>query len=689
MLSPEQLSAFGGAQPNQAPQHGSLTPQQLAAFGGAQPASTGTVPPSPPTTPDGSESLLTTLKNAAENLPSSVGKQFKNLAGLLNPKNDIKVAKGLGQQIIGAFSPTQAGGDLESPISTNQAAAQSVKGGQTPAEVPVTQSAPVQAFNQLGDNFLGGALAGKGITGLKQKLESDPAGLALDLSMLSEGVGTGVQAAGDAGAATEAPNILSKAGASIQDIGHAMNPISAPFSAAGKVLSKFGSASDNLNTAAISSANDLGVKLPIEAQVGPGTLQTITNFLKSGIFGKTLKTASDTASNQLQSIADDTASKLSSSPESPTLGEELKTGLQNYQDTFNKTKDDLYNQFTEEHGSTPATIDNTTGAIKNLLERYSNDATPESQRTAMMLQKTLDTLKYGRGDIQAVVKNLRGQGFTDDLIDKGVQNTYTPTFNVLKSTRTSIGAMLDKNPELSTVYSALDDDRTASLGRIDPDAAAQIKKIDAAYAQHQQLMGTKATSLIQNSTPEQLVQHLISGNNSTTLNTLKQIVPPETYNGLGLSWIKSSLQAATDPLSGKLNVGSFMTKLNQIDEPTKNALFSPEQRSTLNETLGELQKVKTAQDALDKASGSGSFLRNSQRIRELSVIPLALMGTPYLLKALVADLGGEFLTSKMLSSNLGQQLLTTGSPALETAGAGAKVAGSVAGKAAQIRNLRP
>lgn len=627
--------------------------------------------------PTGNESFPTVVMNAAGNFLPSLGKAFTSLS----PKNLAATGKQLALAALGAVLPSHAGGDLVTPQSPSGKPL-----GPAAPTVPVTQSKPVQAFTQLGQNFEGGAAAGAGKQGFTKKLETDPVGLLLDNVMALDGVGGGLSKIGDA----TGLDALKTAGDAVSKTAETVNPVSAPFKAAGEIVSKIGSPSGALDTGVVSDAEDLGLnkdKLPVQATSTNPIVQKAAGFLQGGFFGKKLvQTAADLRS-QLTDIASKTADELPKAEEKGVLGQRVSDALDQAESVTNKSLETAYNEFTSKYGDTPATSKNTVAAIKGILSDYETSATPAPKSATAFLQKTLDNLQSGRG---SAMDAAREQNFPPELIAKALgkegEAPSATTFKTLKATRTVIGQMLDTHPELKPIYRALSEDRSASLDNIDTTASAKIKALDGDYKQFINDFGDAVSRKIHSSTPEQVVNQFIKGDNATSLAKLKDRIDPATFQAIGTSWIAKAVDDATDE-NGRLDPSKFLKNVDKLDNATKKVLLSPAQQQMISQASDTLGKVQHITDAVSKNNNVGSFAQTRMILQGLG-IPFALTtGNAAVIKSLAALLSGEYLGSKFLSSDLGKRILTTGIPAVEKAGSTVKEAGSAAGAGAQASNL--
>jgi hypothetical protein len=633
-------------------------------------------------TATGNESLGTGTANIGKTLIPSIGGIINSIGQtILHP---IQTGKALLNMGIGALSP-QAAGEEFTP-GTTPAQAQAGKN-----IVPQKQSQQFTAFDNFGNNFLGGALYGKGGQGAWAKLQNDPAGFATDLAIMGDTASAGLKGT----------SIISD-DSKIAKIAEGMTPAQAPFETMSSALEKMGApkagAAENAAT-----LKELGVeKPPIQALTNSPTLQRVSQFISEGFFGKGLKTAVDSTKETLDNKVNETIGSLPKALDNPDLGQKLIDAKANFEKTFNDNKNALYNDFEAKYGDTPATVESTQAAIQKQIETLRNSATPDSNRLINYLQKTSDALVYGKekaAEVRAaLVDEEKGLGgfvgakLSPEDIKSRLGIDYKPTFDTLKSTRSSIGALVGKDNANSWVfkpiYKALSDDRDASLGNVSSDAASKIKEMDNYYKGTIDKLGTNVSAMLDRATPEQVVQNLIKGNNSTTLNALKDIVDKQTYNNIGLSWIKDSVTRATDPASGEVDIGKLAKNFNGLDDPTKNALFTPEQISKLDSTVETLQKVQKIQGNLEKYNNAGGFMRNSMVLRGMG-LPLTAMlgGGKFMMTYLAGMMGGEFMGSKILTSDLGKAILTTGSPALQKAGEISKVSGEIVGTTSKLGNI--
>lgn len=622
--------------------------------------------------------------NAQQSQPSVLSQAASNFFPSLG-----NVIKGVGNAIVHPIQTGQA--LLNTGIGEGEKLANKVlpavglpKFGVNPTTISgqLNQTAQDTA-TRFNENFLGGAFAGKGVEGLKTKFANDPAGLLLDVATLGDGLGAAFGKIGDLADS----GVLSKIGSTFDKAG-ALNPISAPIKIAGKIAEKIGTPSES-TVANMEDLKSVGVNpktAPIQATSRGGMISTAANFIKTGIFGGKITDQVNSTLSDLKNTADTIVKSFPDSLDNPSLGQKIIDAKNLFEKNQGAATNKLYTDIEEKYGQAPAKIDNTVQAIQNQIKYLETSAFPDSEGMIKKLNTTLDNLQYGRGDFS----NYSDQGYTPEALKKlGVTNTYTPTVDTLKSTRTAIGALTQKDPALfGPIYSALTKDRLATVNAINPEAGAEISKADNLYRTTIQKLGSSASNLIDKGSPEGIVKTFVAGNNSTALNSLKSIVDPETYSQIGLSWMKHTIDKATDPTTGVLNVKAFTDGINKLDAPTKNALFNPDQIAKLDQSIKTLQTVQKIQDALTKNSTPGKFIQNSMILRSMGLpITVMLGGGKFLMTYLAGMMGGEFIGSKLFSSQLGKSILSTGSEGLTNLGKTTSKIGSVVGKAAQGSNI--
>ncbi len=625
----------------------------------------------------GANKPTTSAGQAIQNLPSSFGNVVKGIGTAI--AHPIDTLSNLGQLAIG---------ETEKGIGK-------VAGGLGLPTGNVDTTTPVGNFNanaqnkatQFNANFMGGLFAGKGPAGLNEKFATDPAGLLLDISTLADGIGGSL----DAGAALADSPTFAKLGDVSHNIADVTNPISAVTKPIGGVIKKLGTPSETV-ASNISALKDLGVnpsEAPIQALAGQGVMSTAANFVKSGLFGKGITDQVDTLVKDLGNKTDELVNSFPTSLDNPTLGQKIIDAKNAFEGKQGAITDKLYGAIEEKYGSAPAQTSNTIGAIDAQIKQLETSTFPATDGLIKKLNTMKDNLIYGRGDYSSYME----QGYTPEALKRmGITQEYSPTVDTLKATRTSIGRQIGKDnvdsPVFKPIYAALTQDRLATVSKIDPQAAADIVQADTVYKRTIEKLSNKTSSLIDNATPESIVQKFISGNNSTQLEALKSIVDPGTFAQVGTSWLHEIVRKATDPTSGELNIKKFLDTLNGLDAPTRNALFEPEQISRLNQVADTLTKINKVKDSLVKNTTPGKFMQNAMLLRTIG-LPITILagGGSTFFNYLMGMQGGEYLASKLFTTKLGKTMLLTGSKAVAGTGKLVQTAGKVTAKAAQVSNI--
>jgi hypothetical protein len=587
---------------------------------------------------------------AAPNAPWSVGQFLLNALKSV-PEADYNAVNGivlhpintlnnLSDMIAGAFKPNVA----EAPAPGQE--------GQT------VGSTPVQAFNQFGANFLGGALQGN-LKGALTKAYQDPAGFLLDMSQLVDAVPGGSEAS------------------------DAINPVTQSTSVAGKVMDKAGGVieapfSGSVNQEAIDAANKIGIQskdLPLATKTTSPFLKVLTAGASQMMGGGAIESALETARGNVNDFISNTIQKIT--PEvmdNENLGNLLKTGLNNFKDNFEADKDTLYDNFSSTAKNIPAFTNNTVSTLQNII---SQEGASLAGNTTGFFQKMLDKFTGADGEIPGGA-TINGQAVPTTLMKKIIQQAgLNPdlVFENLKQTRTDIGQMLKNNVDpfsvgnyarLDDVYGALAQDMHATVGAIDPGLSDELKNVDDFYSSGVNKINSKLGDLITNADPEKIIGNFIKPNSVTVLNNLRDVVDPATMNMVGASFIKNLITKATDA-DGVFNIQKFKNAYSSFDAPTLNALLTPEAGANLADAV---DKLGTAQDLL-KTLKSYAGSATTPMAKALAVVgkvaelgPAAFgLGSGNFMLALQGIVGAttwETLFPKFMASKFASQWLSDG-----------------------------
>ena len=632
--------------------------------------------------PDPSLSTPQAIGQGISNIGSSLGSNIRNVGeSLLHP---IKTIENLGETALGAFAPMPAGGDLDP---------------KTGKPVPVAQpSKSAQAFQNFGNNFLGGALNGQGYDGLKQKLAKDPVGLMLDFNILgstANDVFEGVSGIDSSGVIDKTLKVS--------------NPVQAPFETIGDGLEKIGQVKKGIPEK-LSDFSEAGVKNPpLEALLKTNSpLKGIVSFIRGGIFGSgggilrsNLQESVDATKAILSKGTEDAIDTLPKSLDDVASGQKIIDAKNNFFSTAKGVTDSIYGAVDDSFGDVKTPPTNTVQAIDEQIGQLSKSAGDTNKSIINNLSKIKNDLINGKNSVDNST-NFLGKDITSQDIAKmpaniqaqftGKVGTYQPTYEVLKATKTSLGTLLQdsgiKGLSFNKIYDAIKEDKDAGLRTVNPEVADVVKDTDAYYTDLKNKMGSQVSQMINNSTPEKVVQNLIQGNNSTTLEGLKDIVDKETFANVGFSWIKNAVDTATDKVSGKIDINKFVKNLNSLDEPTKNALFTEDQWTGIQKVADTGQKLEKLKQTMSDNLGAGKFIRNNTYIRSLGIPFMMALGLPsYVTNMLIGLTGGEFVGAKLFDSGLGKSLFATGSEGITNAGQTIKNIGNIAGKSSTVSNL--
>lgn len=584
----------------------------------------------------------------AENVATSTGHAVGSIGHIL-----------FGNNLNEAFNPV-AGvkhvyNDVLKPFGNLAAGAVMPKTAAAPApgeeNLPTNQSSPqTKTFEQFGDQFLGGALKGN-LKGSLDKAYNDPAGFLLDIAQLADILPGGSKVA------------------------ETINPVTKAAEAGGAIIDKVGSKIEapfkgSVNTPAIEAAGNIGMDatkdLPLSAQTTNKFVQGAEALSSRTLFGAQVRDAVEAARANVNEFITNTVQELK--PEAlsnTTLGGIIKTGFENFKDTFEKNKNAMYDAFTSKAKEAPAFTGNTTRSLQDIIEREGKSMA--SNTLTDYFQKMLDK-------INGTDQTIREQGISDaDAAKMGLNPELT--FENLKQTRTDVGNLLKNRTDpftvghkanLENLYASLSDDMDASVNAIDPALGKELKNVTDYYSKGINKINSKLGKVITNATPEELVSNFVKPNNATNLQDLRAIVGDDTMANIGSSFLNKIMNQATSA-DGVFNVKQFKNILKTYDKETLNEILTPEQGGALTDAMDKLENAKTVQDALKAGvkTAEGSQTAFNQRIfdtltkmAQLGAGAFGLATGNFLLVA--KSIFGEYTGTKLITSEWGKKWLTDG-----------------------------
>ena len=396
---------------------------------------------------------------------------------------------------------------------------------------------------------------------------------------------------------------------------------------------------------------EVGVKAPVSAVTTSKFVQLGESLTGKSPFGTKIVQIVNEAKTALENKTNEVINRIKpvKTISEENLGKTLQEGLAEYESNFKKTQSGIYDEFGKKYNKSPATADNTLKTI--------NDVVTEQSQSL-----------YGKIDPE--VLKLRNQLNIPRKIPGGTMAEPRPglTFENLKSTRTSVGEALSKDPSnsaLRRIYGALSEDMNTTIKNTDPFSGGELQKISDNYKAGKQKIESQISQSIEKSNPERIAQNIIKRNSADTLKTVKEVVGPERFNEISKSFIRQMFEQSET--RGKFDVEKFKNNLGKYDNETLREILSPEQKSMLDGAVSELEKLQRLQNALKPGE---KFSEGSQTayLQQVAIIPAKVSalvtafwtGNWALAAGVIFETLGELGASKFYTTDIGRKLLTEG-----------------------------
>ncbi|MEK6883670.1 MAG: hypothetical protein AABY22_28840, partial [Nanoarchaeota archaeon] len=194
------------------------------------------------------------------------------------------------------------------------------------------------------------------------------------------------------------------------------------------------------------------------------------------------------------------------------------------------------------------------------------------------------------------------------------------TFEYLMRTRTSVGEVLQRNPEsadLKRLYGALTRDMDVTLSIKDPLLGNELKLITESYRSGKQRIESNLIQSIERSNPENIAQNIFKKNNATALKTLKEIIGISRFNEISKAYLEDLIKKSYK--QGRFDLKTLRKNFNKLDGETLNEIIPFTEKEILFEGMNFLNKNEQLLKALRSGSkvSEGSqtaFLTQTKRL---------------------------------------------------------------------------
>ncbi len=403
------------------------------------------------------------------------------------------------------------------------------------------------------------------------------------------------------------------------------------------------------------------IKPPISAITKSRFLQQGEAVASKTLFGQGIINDVNNAKNLLSKKTSDILGRITPdiNLSQESLGKNIQQGFREYQNTFKQTQNKIYDAFLSTSAKLPATTENTTKALEDIISQKQLSATNTAE--ANFYQKIADKVS---GNTPELAK----AGISPEIAKQIGYQGANFNFENLKATRTDIGEMIAKDPtngNLRKLYGALSDDMENTVKNSDKNLGNQLNTINEGYKTGINKIESKLSMSIQKSSPEKIASNLFKKNSADTQKLLKEMIGPEKYSDLSKTYLADTLKKST--VRGEFDVNKLKSNLSKLDKDTLNEIFTPQQRKTLNGAMDALGKNQKLQEAIktgtkvSEGSQTAFLNRTTQLPLETGAFLTALATGHFGLAAgIISDLGLEYSGTKLFTSDLGRKFLTEG-----------------------------
>lgn len=407
-----------------------------------------------------------------------------------------------------------------------------------------------------------------------------------------------------------------------------------------------------------------GITAPVSAITSSPFLKALEAMSAKGIFGKgvmeTVNKAREAVDTKIARTAEEATPKKTMSDE--TLGKTMATDLRNSVTTFKDAQDKVYTQFAKHYGAVEEAPYNTIDVLRQIIADQGEDF---FRGVDTRMQKMFDRLTGETKD----VKKMRADGVPEKVIEsEKANNAPTMTVDEMRSTRTSIGEALIREPDngaLKRLYGALSADLKAALGVHDEAGAVAMQKLDADYASGISRLEGRIAQSIEQANPETIVHKLFARDSADAIGVLQKLVKPETFDEYRRFFLRDLFERSV--VRGKFSVEKLKQNIAEYDDATLEAALNADSRAMLDSTIARLEKLEKLSEALkpgEKILGGSqtAFLQQATAPgTAIGAMGTALLTGQFGVAALIAGgLAGKYGVSKLFTTEAGRRMLTGG-----------------------------
>lgn len=427
-----------------------------------------------------------------------------------------------------------------------------------------------------------------------------------------------------------------------------------------------------------------GIKAPVSAMTKSPFLKGAEAVASKTVFGQGVTDIAQKASQDLETKVTNLVNKIK--PEKimseENLGKMIKDGVQEFKDKFMITENKIYEDFLKSYGKSNVYGKETKDALSTIINEQGADYFKGvDPRLNKMLSKLTGSADPELKELEEQIAEFKGKGVIPPELEKEYNKKLAEldknlSFNELKSTRTSIGEQLQKEPEntaLKRLYGALSNDMRTAVSKFAETpfgdeakiAGEALDKLNAGYESGMKKIESHLAQSVEMSNPEQIAQNLIKRNSADSLKQLKEMVGPARFKEVSKYFLRDKLESSMT--RGAFDIDKFKKNLGEYDKETIAQLFNAKEQEGLNEVIKSFEKYQSLSNALKEGGkmGAGSQTAFLQGIKDVPVrasgfVSALVSGHPGVASLIALETAGEYGFAKLFTTDLGRTILTEG-----------------------------
>lgn len=420
--------------------------------------------------------------------------------------------------------------------------------------------------------------------------------------------------------------------------------------AVNKALAPF---KNQVNKEVVGLAAEKGVDLPVSAKTSSNFVKQIEAWSQRSFFGEKTTQKIISAKESVEGLAKTMTDDLAKPLDKKSVGQIVKEGFAKFEESFTKTKTELYNQVPKAVYKAEAVTTETTKVLDTITQRRGQSLAPNQAGFYKNISTQINeatTNKQQLDFFESLGQNLKKQGLTFE----NLKQTRTDLLNKLKNFNDPVAT--GNKADLKALVAALSDDIEQTVKRLDPDAYALFDQANTFYREGLEKVNSKIGQQIKNASPEKLLDTLLKPNSETDIALVKDVLDEKAVNELKENFVTKLYNDAINNRTQLLDINKMRTQIKKYGEASIKELIGEEGFARLNQTMADLADIETLNKAINRgvkpAEGSQTaFLMNT----------ILSIGTyAFNPKLLAGKLGIEYGISKLVTTEAGQRWLTEG-----------------------------